>query len=147
MLFTCSPDEEADARRLDINRVVLSTDSERMKATANQFDLAIDTVPYVHDLDPYIPTLALSGALVLVGHLGTLDPLLNTVPLILGRKSVAGSTIGGVAETQGMTDFCGQHDITTDIEVIDIQDINHAWQRMLKNGVKYHFTIDITSLK
>ena len=88
-LFTRSPGKEADARRLGASHVVLSTDSEQMKATANQFDLIIDTVPYVHDLNPYIPTLALSGTLVLVGYLGALDPFLNTVPLILGRRSVA----------------------------------------------------------
>lgn len=82
-LFTRSPGKEADARRLGASHVVLSTDSEQMKATANQFDLIIDTVPYVHDLNPYIPTTALSGTLVLVGYLGALDPFLNTVPLIM----------------------------------------------------------------
>lgn len=146
-LFTRSPDKEADARRLGASHVVLSTDPEQMKAAANQFDLIIDTVPYVHDLNPYIPTLALSGTLVLVGYLGALDPFLNTVPLILGRKSVAGSVIGGIAETQEMLDFCGQHGITADVEVINIQDINNAWQRMLKSDVKYRFVIDIASLK
>ncbi|RNL76235.1 NAD(P)-dependent alcohol dehydrogenase [Citrobacter sp. MH181794] len=146
-LFTRSPGKEADARRLGASHVVLSTDSEQMKATANQFDLIIDTVPYVHDLNPYIPTLALSGTLVLVGYLGALEPLLNTVPLILGRRSVAGSVIGGIAETQEMMDFCGQHGITADVEVINIQDINHAWQRMLKSDVKYRFVIDIASLQ
>ncbi|MBD5754908.1 NAD(P)-dependent alcohol dehydrogenase, partial [Citrobacter freundii] len=146
-LFTRSLGKEADARRLGASHVVLSTDSEQMKATANQFDLIIDTVPYVHDLNPYIPTLALSGTLVLVGYLGALDPFLNTVPLILGRRSVAGSVIGGIAETQEMLDFCGQHGITADVEVINIQDINHAWQRMLKSDVKYRFVIDIASLK
>ena len=146
-LFTRSPGKEADARRLGASHVVLSTDSEQMKATANQFDLIIDTVPYVHDLNPYIPTLALSGTLVLVGYLGALDTFLNTVPLILGRRSVAGSVIGGIAETQEMLDFCGQHGITADVEVINIQDINHAWQRMLKSDVKYRFVIDIASLK
>ena len=146
-LFTRSPGKEADARRLGASHVVLSTDSEQMKATANQFDLIIDTVPYVHDLNPYIPTLALSGTLVLVGYLGALDPFLNTVPLILGRRSVAGSVIGGIAETQEMMDFCGQHGITADVEVINIQDINRAWLRMLKSDVKYRFVIDIASLK
>lgn len=146
-LFTRSPDKEADAGRLGASHVVLSTDPEQMKAAGNQFDLIIDTVPYVHDLNPYIPTLALSGTLVLVGYLGALDPFLNTIPLILGRKSVAGSVIGGIAETQEMLDFCGQHGITADVEVINIQDINSAWQRMLKSDVKYRFVIDIASLK
>ncbi|MEB2418812.1 NAD(P)-dependent alcohol dehydrogenase [Citrobacter sp. R-1.5.2] len=146
-LFTRSPGKEADARRLGASHVVLSTESEQMKAAASQFDLIIDTVPYVHDLNPYIPTLALSGTLVLVGYLGPLDPFLNTVPLILGRRAVAGSVIGGIAETQEMMDFCGQHGITADVEVINIQDINTAWQRMLKSDVKYRFVIDIASLK
>jgi uncharacterized zinc-type alcohol dehydrogenase-like protein len=84
---------------------------------------------------------------MLVGYLDALDPFLNTVPLILGRKSVAGPVIGGIAETQEMLDFCGQYGITADVEVINIQDINKAWQRMLKNDVKYRFVIDIASLK
>lgn len=84
---------------------------------------------------------------MLVGYLDALDPFLNTVPLILGRKSVAGPVICGIAETQEMLDFCGQHGITADVEVINIQDINKAWQRMLKNDVKYRFVIDIASLK
>ncbi|POT55184.1 hydroxyacid dehydrogenase [Citrobacter amalonaticus] len=146
-LFTRSPGKEADARRLGVGHVVLSTDDAQMKAAANQFDLIIDTVPYVHDLNPYIPTLALSGTLVLVGYLGSLDPFLNSTPLILGRKSVAGSVIGGIAETQEMMDFCGKHGITADVEVINIQEINTAWKRMLKSDVKYRFVIDIASLK
>lgn len=92
-------------RELGASHVVLSTDSEQMKATANQFDLIIDTVPYVHDLNPYIPTLALSGTLVLVGYLGALDPFLNTVPLILGRRSVAGSVIGRHCRNAGDDGF------------------------------------------
>jgi len=104
-------------------------------------------VPDAHDLNPYLPTLSLNGTLVLVGYLGGLDPMLNTVPLILGRKSVAGSVIGGIAETQEMLDFCGVHGITSDIEVIKIQDINDAYQRMLKSDVKYRFVIDMASLK
>jgi uncharacterized zinc-type alcohol dehydrogenase-like protein len=85
--------------------------------------------------------------LVLVGLLGDLAPTLSTVPLILGRKSVAGSVIGGIAETQEMLDFCGQHAITSDIEIINMQDINGAYERMLKSDVKYRFVIDMKSLK
>lgn len=145
-LFTRSPGKEADARQLGATHVVISTDDTQMKAAANQFDLIIDTVPYVHDLKPYIPTLALSGTLVLVGYLGDLDPVLNSAPLVMGRKSVAGSVIGGIAETQEMLDFCGEHDITAEVEVINMADINHAWQRMLKSDVKYRFVIDIATL-
>jgi alcohol dehydrogenase (NADP+) len=145
-LFTRSPGKEQDALRLGAHRVVLSTDSDQMAAVKGKFDLIIDTVPYVHDLNPYVPTLSLNGTLVLVGYLGGLEPLLNTAPLILGRKSVAGSVIGGIAETQEMLDFCGEHGITSDIEVIKIQDINAAYERMLKSDVKYRFVIDLASL-
>ena len=146
-LFTRSPSKEQDARRLGADRIVISTDAGQMSAVKGQFDLIIDTVPDAHDLNPYLPTLSLNGTLVLVGYLGGLDPMLNTVPLILGRKSVAGSVIGGIAETQEMLDFCGVHGITSDIEVIKIQDINDAYQRMLKSDVKYRFVIDMASLK
>jgi uncharacterized zinc-type alcohol dehydrogenase-like protein len=146
-LFTRSPGKETDARRLGADMVVLSTDEAQMAAVTGQFDLIIDTVPYVHDLNPYLPSLSLNGTLVLVGFLGGLEPLLNTVPLIMGRKSVAGSVIGGIAETQEMLDFCGKHGITSDIEVIPIQNINEAYERMLKSDVKYRFVIDMASLK
>ena len=146
-LFTRSPGKEKDARRLGAQNVVLSTDKAQMEAVKGKFDLIIDTVPYVHDLNPYLPTLATSGTLVVVGYLGDLSPMLNTVPMILGRKSVAGSVIGGIAETQEMLDFCGKHGITSDIEMINIQDINKAYERMLKSDVKYRFVIDMASLK
>lgn len=145
-LFTRSPGKEQDARRLGADNVVLSSNEGQMKAVKGKFDLIIDTVPYVHDLNPYLPSLKLNGTLVLVGFLGGLEPMLNTVPLIMGRKSVAGSVIGGIAETQEMLDFCGKHSITADVEVIKIQDINQAYQRMLKSDVKYRFVIDMASL-
>ena len=146
-LFTRSPGKDADARRLGADQVVLSTDEAQMTELAGRFDLIIDTVPYVHDVNPYIPTLATGGTLVLVGYLGPLEPMLNSVPLVMNRKAVAGSLIGGIAETQEMLDFCGQHGITSDIELIKIQDINAAYERLLKSDVKYRFVIDMTSLK
>lgn len=146
-LFSRSPGKEADARLLGAKHMVISTDEAQMKAVANQFDLIIDTVPYVHDLQPYIPTLALSGTLVLVGYLGPLEPVLNSAPLVMGRRAVAGSVIGGIAETQEMLDFCGEHGITSDVEMITMQEINDAWKRMLKSDVKYRFVIDIASLQ
>ncbi|MGA8147064.1 MAG: NAD(P)-dependent alcohol dehydrogenase [Gallionellaceae bacterium] len=146
-LFTRSPNKEQDARRLGSDTVVLSTDAEQMTAVKGRFDLIIDTVPYAHDLNPYLPTLSLNGTVVLVGFLGDLDPMLNTVPLIMGRKSVAGSVIGGIPETQEMLDFCGKHGVTSDVEVIKIQDINHAYERMMRSDVKYRFVIDMSSLK
>ncbi|RRS05831.1 NAD(P)-dependent alcohol dehydrogenase [Aquabacterium soli] len=146
-LFSRSPGKDDDARRLGADRVVISTDKAQMAEVRGQFDLIIDTVPYVHDLNAYVKTLALSGSLVLVGYLGPLQDMLNTGPLVLGRKSVAGSVIGGIAETQEMLDFCGVHGITSDVEVINMQDINEAYERMLKSDVKYRFVIDIASLR
>jgi uncharacterized zinc-type alcohol dehydrogenase-like protein len=146
-LISRSPGKEADARRLGADRVVLSTDAAQMAGVARSFDVIIDTVPYTHDLNPYIPTLATGGSLVLVGYLGPLDTSLHSAPLVVGRKSVAGSLIGGIAETQEMLDFCGQRGITADIEMIRIQDINEAYERMLRSDVKYRFVIDMASLR
>ena len=147
-LFSRSPGKEQDARRLGADNIVISTDSNQMTAVNNKFDLIVDTVPYVHDVNPYIPSLSLDGTLVLVGFLGNLDnPSLNTAPLVMMRKSVVGSSIGGIAETQELLDFCGEHGITADVEVIKIQDINEAYKRMLKSDVKYRFVIDMASLK
>jgi uncharacterized zinc-type alcohol dehydrogenase-like protein len=146
-LFTRSPGKEQDARRLGADQVVLSTDAAQMAGVARRFELIIDTVPSVHDVGSYVPTLAIGGTLVLVGYLGGLDPVLNTVPMILGRKSVAGSLIGGLAETQELLDFCGAHGITADVEVIPMRDINAAYGRMLKSDVKYRFVIDMATLE
>jgi uncharacterized zinc-type alcohol dehydrogenase-like protein len=146
-LFSRTPDKTKDALELGAESVVISTDADQMKAVKGKFDLIIDTVPSVHDVNPYISTLTISGTLVLVGYLGGLDPILNTVPLILGRKSVAGSVIGGIAETQEMLDFCGKHNIVSEIEIIDIHNINEAYERMLKSDVRYRFVIDMASLK
>lgn len=146
-LFTRSPGKEDDARRLGARHVVLSTDAAQMATVKGRFDLIVDTVPYVHDLNPYLPTLALDGTLVLVGYLGGLEPALNTVPMLLGRRSVVGSAIGGIKETQDMLDFCGEHGITCDIEMIRIQDVNAAYERLLESDVKYRFVIDLASLR
>jgi uncharacterized zinc-type alcohol dehydrogenase-like protein len=146
-LFTRSPGKEQDARRLGAETVVLSTDAGQMAAVKRRFELIIDTVPSIHDLNPYLPALAVDGTLVLVGYLGGLEPAVNTVSMIMGRQSVAGSVIGGIAETQELLDFCGKHGITSDVEVIKIQQINDAYERMLKSDVKYRFVIDMASLK
>jgi len=135
-LFSRSPGKEQDARRLGADDVVISTDTVQMTSVNNKFDLIIDTVPYIHDINPYIASLSLNGTLVMVGFLGNLEPTLNTVPLVMGRKSVVGSVIGGIAETQELLDFCGEHGITSDIENIKIQDVNEAYERMLKSDVK-----------
>ena len=146
-LFSRSPNKKEDAKALGADEVIISTDEAQMEKAAGHFDLIIDTVPYAHDLNPYVGTLSTNGTLVVVGYLGPLDPMLVTVPMIMGRKSVAGSLIGGIAETQELLDFCGKHNITSDIEMIKIQDINQAYKRMLKSDVKYRFVIDMKSLK
>jgi uncharacterized zinc-type alcohol dehydrogenase-like protein len=146
-LFSRSATKEADARRLGADRIVLSTDAAHRKANTGRFDLIVDTVPYVHDVNLYVPTLATGGTLVLVGYLGPLDPTLNSAPLVMNRKTVAGSLIGGIAETQEMLDFCAKHGLAADIELIRMQDINHAFTRMVRSDVKYRFVIDMASLK
>ena len=133
--------------RIGADTVIISTDDAQMASVAGKFDVIIDTVPYVHDINPYITTLAISGTHVIVGYLGGLEPILNTVPLIMGRKSVAASLIGGIAETQEMLDFCGKHNIVSEIEIIKMQEINEAYERMLKSDVKYRFVIDMASLR
>ena len=146
-LFSRSTAKIEDAKALGADEVIISTDEAQMEKAMGSFDLIIDTVPYAHDLNPYVGTLNVNGTLCVVGYLGPLDPMLVTVPLIMGRKSVAGSLIGGIAETQELLDFCGEHNITSDVEVINIQDINTAYERMLKSDVKYRFVIDMKSLK
>ena len=146
-LITRSPGKEADAKRLGADRVVLSSDERQMAEMAGRFHLIIDTVPYVHDLNPYIPTLSFKGELVLVGYLGPLEPALDSAPIVLGGKAVAGSLIGGIPATQELLDFCGQHGIVSDVEMINMQNINEAYERMLKSDVKYRFVIDMASLK
>ena len=146
-LFSRTAEKIADAKELGADEVIISTNAEQMEGVKGKFDLIIDTVPYVHDVNPYVTTLNIDGTLVLVGYLGGLEPILNTVPLILGRKSIAGSLIGGIAETQEMLDFCGEHNIVSEIELIKMQDINEAYDRMVKSDVKYRFVIDMASLK
>lgn len=146
-LFSRSKSKIQDAKDLGAHQVIISTDESEMEAATGQFDLIIDTVPYVHDVNPYVSTLNIAGTLVLVGYLGPLDPMLNSGPMILGRKSVAGSVIGGIKETQEMLDFCGKHTIVSEIEMINMQDINTAYERMIKSDVKYRFVIDMASLK
>ncbi|REH01022.1 NAD(P)-dependent alcohol dehydrogenase [Flavobacterium aquicola] len=146
-LFSRTPGKEKDALELGADSVIISTEADQMGAVNGKFDLIIDTVPYIHDINPYIGTLNTNGTLVIVGYLGGIEPFLNTVPMIMGRKSVAGSLIGGIAETQEMLDFCGEHNIVSEIELIKMQDINEAYERMLKSDVRYRFVIDMASLK
>jgi len=146
-LFTRSPGKEQDALKLGADHVVISTDKQQMSAIANTLDVIIDTVPYSHDLQGYLRTLGIDGHLVLVGLIDKIEPTIHSAPLVLGRRSIAGSLIGGIEETQEMLDFCGQHNIVSDIELIAIQDFNQAFERMSRSDVKYRFVIDMSSLK
>lgn len=146
-LFSRTPGKIDEAKALGADEVIISTDAAQMESVQGKFDVIIDTVPYLHDVNPYVATLGINGTLVIVGYLGGLEPMLNTVPMILGRKTVAGSLIGGIKETQEMLDFCGEHNIVSEIEMIQMQDINEAYERLLKADVKYRFVIDMASLK
>ena len=146
-LFSRSAGKTEEAKSLGADAVIISTDAAQMKSVSGKFDLIIDTVPYVHDLNPYIATLHSSGTLVLVGYLGPLEPALNSAPMVMSRKAISGSLIGGLAETQELLDFCGKHNIVSEIEMINIQNINEAYERMLKSDVRYRFVIDMKSLK
>ncbi len=144
--FTTSPDKKADALELGADEVVVSKDTEAMKDHANSFDFIIDTVSADHDLNLYLSMLKRDGTLTLVG-LPEIPASVAAGNLVLKRRSLSGSLIGGIAETQEMLDYCAEYDITADVEVIPIQKINEAYVRMLKNDVKYRFVIDLASLK
>ena len=146
VLFTTSPGKAADAKRLGAHEVVLSKDEAQMGAHAGSFDFILDAVAAVHDLNAYINLLKRDGNLTLVGAPGQPLPV-AAFPLILRRRSFSGSLIGGLPETQEMLDFCGEHNITCDIETIAIKDVNKAYDRTVKGDVKYRFVIDMASLK
>lgn len=146
VVFTTSPSKREDALRLGADEVVLSNDANQMQQQAGSFDMILDAVSAEHDINAYIQLLGRDGNLTLVG--APEKPLaLSSFGLIFGRRSVSGSLIGGIAETQEMLDFCGEHNITSDVEVIPIQKLNEAYERMLKSDVKYRFSIDMASLK
>ncbi len=144
--FTTSPGKLDDALRLGAKEAVVSRNIDEMRKHAGTFDFILDTVSADHDVNAYLHLLAPGGDLTLVGAPPT--PLaVSSFALILGRRSLSGSNIGGIPETQQMLDFCGQHGITADVEVIPIQKVNEAYERMLKSDVKYRFSIDMASLK
>ncbi len=145
-LFTTSPGKAADAKRLGAHEVVISKDPAEMKRVRNSLNLIIDTVGSPHDLEPELASLRRDGTLVLLGGSPVPHPSPSAFTLIMGRKRIAGSLIGGIPETQEMLDFCGQHNIVSDIELIAAKDINVAYERMLKADVKYRFVIDIATI-
>jgi uncharacterized zinc-type alcohol dehydrogenase-like protein len=137
--------KNADALALGADHVLVSGDKAAMAAAANAFDLIIDTVPVRHDLSPYLPLLDIDATLVIVGQLGLVDEY-SSLPLLTGRRRISGSPIGGIAETQEMLNFCARMDILPDCEMIAIQDINAAFERMERADVRYRFVIDMASL-
>jgi len=144
--FTTSESKFAEANRLGADEVVLSNDKSQMAAFIGKLDFILDAVSAEHDINAYMALLRVDGSLALVGV--PAKPLaIAAFSIIVGRKSFSGSAIGGIAETQEMLDFCGEHDITADIEMIDVQNINEAYERMLKSDIKYRFVIDMASLK
>ena len=144
--LTTSLKKKEDALKLGADEVVLSTDANAMNAHAGTFDFILDTASAPHDLDPYLALLKLDGTITLVG-LPEKPPAVNIFSLISRRASIAGSMIGGMPETQEMLDYCGRHNITSSVEVIPIQKINEAFERLLKQDVKYRFVIDMSTLK
>jgi uncharacterized zinc-type alcohol dehydrogenase-like protein len=146
-MITTSPEKGKDARRLGADAVLISHDQAAMAEAKNSFDFLLNTVPVGHDLNPYAELLKRDATMVLVGALTALEPGLLGYHLMAGRKSIAGSGIGGLPETQEMINFCADNDIVSDVEMISMQDINEAYQRLLQNDVKYRFVIDMSSLK
>jgi len=147
VMITTTPEKGADAKRLGADEVLVSRDPAQMKAHANSFDFLLNTVPVGHDTNPYIALLKRDSTMCLVGVLTELDPPPTGASVIFGRKHITGSAIGGMAETQEMMDFCAEHGIVSDVEVIDIKDVNDAWERMQKNDVRYRFVIDMATIK
>jgi len=140
-----TPDKLDDARALGADKLLVSSDAKAMAAARSSFDLIIDTVPVRHDVSPYMSLLDVDGTLVIVGQVGPIDEQL-TVPFILGRRRLAGSPIGGIAQTQEMLDFCAKKNILPECEMIRMDQINEAFERMQRSDVRYRFVIDMASL-
>jgi uncharacterized zinc-type alcohol dehydrogenase-like protein len=146
VMITTSPEKGKDAKRLGAHEVMVSKDQSDMKKHKGSFDFILNTIPVGHEMDPYLGLLKIDATMVLVGAVEPLKPF-HGGSIIMGRKRIAGSLIGGLKETQEMLDFCGKHNITSDIELIAMQEINTAFERILSNDVKYRFVIDMKSLK
>ncbi len=145
-VLTTSPSKEADALALGAHRVLITKDKAAMKQATASFDLVLDTIPVAHDVKPYLHLLKVHGVHAIVGAIDVLPPV-NSMLLVAWQRSLEGSMIGGIAETQELLDFCAEKNILPETETIDMQDINEAFERMLKSDVKYRFVIDMASLK
>jgi uncharacterized zinc-type alcohol dehydrogenase-like protein len=146
VMITTSPNKSQDAKRLGADEVLISKDTQAMETMTNSFDLLLNTIPVKHDINPYLRLLKIDATMVMVGAIEPLEPV-HGGNLIMGRKRVAGSLIGGIKETQEMLDFCGEHNVVSDIELIDMAYINEAYDRVINADVKYRFVIDLESLK
>lgn len=146
-IFTRSESKVAEAKHQGAHYVIVSTDEQQMKDAAESFDFMLDTVPVQHDLNPYLNCLKYDGTHILVGLLEPVDPALNAGALVGKRRVLAGSLIGGMPETQEMLDFCAEHDVRCDIEMLDMQHINEAYEKVKKGEVKYRYVIDMATLK
>jgi len=144
-MITSSAHKAQDALRLGADGVLLSSDAAAMQAMANQFDFLLNTIPVYHDYNVYLPLLKIDGTMCIVGTIG-MNAELNARSLIAGRRQIAGSLVGGIKETQDMLDFCAQHQILSDIEMISMHGINQAYERMQHSDVKYRFVIDMSTL-
>ena len=145
-VFTTSPDKREDALKLGAHDVIISRDADAMKAAQGKFDFILNTVAAPLDLDPYIAALKRDGTMVLVGVPAEPHKSPNVGNLIFARRAVAGSLIGGIRETQEMLDFCHEHGLTADIEMIRMDEINTAYDRMVRSDVKYRFVIDMATM-
>jgi uncharacterized zinc-type alcohol dehydrogenase-like protein len=141
-MITTTPEKGEDARRLGAHDVIISTDAEQMKAAATRFDFILNTIPVSHEIDGYLQLLGRSGRMVIVGALTPMPGFVGA-NLIFWNRAVGGSAIGGIPETQEMLDFCAKHDIYPDCEHIRIEQVNEAYERLLKNDVRYRFVIDM----
>lgn len=143
VMITRSIDKGKDAKNLGADEVLLSTDNQAMEQNANSFDFLLNTIPVSHDMNPYIGLLKRDATMCIVGAIEPIEPGVNGGLIIRGRKSVAGSFIGGLKETQDMLDFCGKHNIVPEVEMININQINTAYERMINGDVRYRFVIDM----
>ncbi|MGB1951064.1 MAG: NAD(P)-dependent alcohol dehydrogenase [Marinobacter sp.] len=146
-IFTRSESKVGEAKKQGADHVVVSTDEDQMAAVAETLDFMLDTVPVQHDLNPYLNCLTYDGTHIIVGLLEPVEPPLEAGALVFKRRVLAGSLIGGMPETQEVLDFCAEHDISCDVEMLDIHNINDAYERMKKGDVKYRFVIDMKTLK
>ena len=144
-MITTSPAKGEDAKKLGADHVLVSTDKAAMKAATRSFDFLLDTIPVKHDVTPYLMLLDRKGVLCLVGMIDMMESFHSGL-LLGGQKAVAGSGVGGIAQTQEMLDFCAEKGIVSEIEMIRMDEINHAWERMEKADVKYRFVIDMSTL-